>query len=167
MSSAIVSSFSFFRADASRMSWEKLKITLVHNSELSTTCSNWHLRVVQTLCNAKMIKHEYKRYKIYFHWIMHFKRILLIQNFRIFANIFRKWSNNGYLQTLLPRFAKIQDSWNFRNGPNNLFMQLFIRLLYSVSKFEPGPKVVLMLSSEDAYTGGELLVSHSHASRLC
>ena len=31
----------FFRADASRMSWEKLKITLVHNSEWST--SNWHL----------------------------------------------------------------------------------------------------------------------------
>ena len=33
--------FSFFRADASRISWEKLKISLVHNSEPAT--SNWHL----------------------------------------------------------------------------------------------------------------------------
>ena len=37
----MMTNFLFFRADASRMSWEKLKITLVHNSEWST--SNWHL----------------------------------------------------------------------------------------------------------------------------
>ena len=41
LNSLSFSFFFFFRADASRISWEKLKINLVHNSERST--SNWHL----------------------------------------------------------------------------------------------------------------------------